>query len=375
MAGIYVHIPYCRKACTYCDFHFSTVLNNKADLLRAIVKEIEFRSDYLKGLKIDSIYFGGGTPSVMTISQTRTLLGLLTRQYDMAEDAEITLEANPDDLDKDYLQGLFDLGINRLSIGIQSFDDEVLQWMNRSHDAVQALECVRLAQEVGIFNISIDLIYGIPGKGKEYWQQQLDQLLQLNVPHVSTYALTVENETVLNNWIRKGITDPPDEEEAHQQFLLGSKWLQNAGFDHYEVSNFAKPGSRAVHNSAYWKSQPYLGLGPSAHSYDGDSRQWNVSNNQLYQSAITAGELSFEREDLSLADRLNERIMTSLRTEEGLNLRAVDEDFGVDFRQHILEEAGSFLEEGRLLIVDDQLVIPQEQRFFSDGIAASLFYI
>ncbi len=333
------------------------------------------RKAYLDGEPIDSIYFGGGTPSVMTISQTRMILGLISRHFDVADKAEITLEANPDDLSKEVLEQLKELGVNRLSIGIQSFDDEVLKWMNRSHNAKQAIDSVRMAQQVGIDNITVDVIYGIPGKGDDYWQSQLKGVLELGVPHVSSYALTVEKETVLDNWIRKGKSEAPDEGESHKQFLMGSEILSNAGYEHYELSNFAKPDFKAVHNSAYWKSRPYLGVGPSAHSFDGESRQWNVTNNRLYQSAIEAGELNFEREDLSVADRLNERIMTSLRTLEGLNMNAVDEDFGADFSRHIMEEAKLMLEEKRLVLQSDHLTIPQNQRFFSDGIAASLFYI
>lgn len=375
MAGIYIHVPYCRQACTYCDFHFSTLLGDKADLLKAISQEIEMRRDYLQGEKIESVYFGGGTPSVMTISQTRTLLGLISRQFELSDKAEITLEANPDDLNQEHLEQLRELGINRLSIGIQSFDDEVLQWMNRSHDALQAYNSVKLAQEAGFTNITVDMIYGIPGKEQDYWQSQLDQVLSLKVPHISAYALTVEKETVLDNWIRKGQADAPDEDASHIQFLMASEFLKEGGYEHYELSNYAKPGFKAVHNSAYWKSKPYLGLGPSAHSYDGESRQWNVSNNRLYQSAIEAGELNFEREDLSMADRLNERIMTSLRTREGLDLNTVDEEFGVDFRKHIMDEAQTMISEERLVLENDRLKIAQQQLFYSDGIAASLFYI
>jgi putative oxygen-independent coproporphyrinogen III oxidase len=375
LAGIYVHIPYCRKACTYCDFHFSTLLGNKSDLLHAIMMEIELRSGYLRGEKIESIYFGGGTPSVMTHSETQTFIGLIRRNFEVDDKAEITLEANPDDLSPENLGKLREAGINRLSIGIQSFDDEVLGWMNRSHNAKQAIESVKHAQQLGFENVTVDLIYGIPGKDERYWRDQLQQLLELNVPHVSGYALTVEKETVLDNWIRKGRASAPDEDMSHRQFMLGSEVLTSAGYEHYELSNFARPGYRAVHNSAYWKSRPYLGVGPSAHSFDGDSRQWNVSNNRLYLSAIESGEINFEREDLSVADRLNERIMTALRTMEGLDLKSLARDFGVDLQQHVMNEAHDLFQKGSLLMEEDRIVIPREQWFYSDGIAASLFYI
>lgn len=375
MAGIYLHIPYCRKACIYCDFHFSTLLGNKADLLRAMMAELEMRKDYLRNERIESIYFGGGTPSVMTDSETSTMIGLIERWFEVSPDAEITLEANPDDLNRKHLAELKKAGVNRLSIGIQSFDDEVLQWMNRSHTAQQVTEALTMAREEGFENITVDMIYGIPGKGMDYWQQQLEKLLKLDVPHISAYALTVEKETVLDNWIRKGKAPSPDEDLAHRQFLMTSESLTTAGYEHYELSNFARPGHRAVHNSAYWKSRPYLGLGPSAHSFDGDSRQWNVSNNRLYESAINSGEVHFEREDLSTADRLNERIMTALRTAEGLDLEQVDRDFGVEFHEHIIKEAREALGKGQLQLANQCLYIPTAQRFFSDGIAASLFYI
>ena len=375
MAGIYVHIPYCRQACSYCDFHFSTLLKNKSDLLRTIAAEIEMRRNYLKGERVDSIYFGGGTPSVMTSSEARMLLGSINRQFEVSSDAEVTLEANPDDLDLEKLNELRRLGFNRLSIGIQSFDEEVLQWMNRSHNATQALDAVAKAREAGFENLTVDMIYGIPGRDNQYWQSQMEQLLRLSVPHISAYALTVEKETMLDNWIRKGKTTAPDEDQAHEQFISLSESLTAAGYEHYELSNFARPGFRAVHNSAYWKSRPYLGVGPSAHSYDGNSRQWNVSNNRLYHLAIESGELNSERETLSMADHLNEKVMTALRTSDGLNLNEVDQQFGAEFRQHIMKEANMMLEEGRLELRGDQLHIPLKQRFYSDGIASALFYI
>lgn len=375
MAGIYVHVPYCRQACTYCDFHFSTLLGNKADLLHAIMAEIEIRAGYLREERVDSIYFGGGTPSVMTHSETQTIIGLIGRNFEVSEDAEVTLEANPDDLTPEHLEHLREAGINRLSIGIQSFDDEVLKWMNRSHDAQQAVSSVKYAQKLGFENITVDMIYGIPGKDESYWRHQLEQLLDLKVPHVSSYALTVEKETVLDNWIRKGKASAPDEDMSHRQFMLGSEVLTGAGYEHYELSNFARPGYRAVHNSAYWKSRPYLGVGPSAHSFDGESRQWNVSNNRLYHSAIESGEINHEREDLSTADRLNERIMTSLRTIEGLDMKVIAREFGVDLHAHVMDEAQALLEQGRLIMEGERIVIPKDQRFYSDGISASLFYI
>ena len=244
LAGIYIHIPFCRKACIYCDFHFSTLLRNKADLLQAITREIELRKNYLNGEQISSIYFGGGTPSVMTSSQVKMILGLIQRLFEVDEDAEITFEANPDDLDKTILKELKEIGINRLSVGIQSFNDEVLHWMNRSHNAEQAKRIVKEAQNLGFDNITVDLIYGIPNFKADYWSDQLELLLELDVPHVSLYALTLEKETVLDNWIKKGKSIGLDDRQAQQEFLLGSQVLRDHNYEHYELSNFAKAGYR-----------------------------------------------------------------------------------------------------------------------------------
>ncbi|WP_417601175.1 radical SAM family heme chaperone HemW [Owenweeksia hongkongensis] len=375
MSGIYIHIPFCSKACVYCDFHFSTSLSKKKEVMDAICKEIELQKHYLEDKNINSIYFGGGTPSLMNSEEWEPVFEAIDKHFDISRDAEITLEANPDDLTKGKLKQLYSSPFNRLSIGVQSFDEEDLQFMNRSHNALQAKQCIEEAHHVGFDNLTIDLIYGMPGRSEEHWEKQLTQALEFDLPHISAYALTVEKETVLENWIKKGKVQPVDEVLAERNYYFLGKILERAGYEHYEVSNFAKPGMRAKHNSAYWQGVPYLGLGPSAHSFNGDSRQWNVSNNHLYVKAIQEDDVPMEKETLSVADRFNEMVMTSLRRCEGIDLNKVDHDFGADFTEHLFEEAKPMMKSGKLVHENRHLFIPDIHRFFSDGIASSLFYI
>lgn len=375
MSGIYLHIPFCNKACIYCDFHFSTSLAHKDEMVKALAKEISLREDYLESNSIKHIYFGGGTPSLLSSNELDFIFQKIYGQYNVIPDAEVTLEANPDDLGKEKLQELAKSAVNRLSIGIQSFDEEDLKLMNRSHNLQQAKDCVPMARAAGITNISIDLIYGIPGRDLNHWKRQLDEALQLDVPHISAYALTVERETVLENWIRKGRLVAPSEEDMAEQYQWLVSTLNKNGYEQYEVSNFAKKGFRAKHNSSYWSGAHYLGIGPSAHSFDGHSRQWNVSNNYLYLSAINENEVPAEKEILSQADQFNEMIMTSLRRIEGIDLARIDERFGVDFTSFLQKEAQPLLKEGKLREENNQLFIPAEFRFYSDGIASGLFYI
>lgn len=341
----------------------------------AICKEIELQKHYLEDKNINSIYFGGGTPSLMNSEEWEPVFEAIDIHFDISRDAEITLEANPDDLTKGKLKQLYSSPFNRLSIGVQSFDEEDLQFMNRSHNALQAKQCIEEAHHVGFDNLTIDLIYGMPGRSEEHWEKQLMQALEFDLPHISAYALTVEKETVLENWIKKGKVQPVDEVLAERNYYFLGKILERAGYEHYEVSNFAKPGMRAKHNSAYWQGVPYLGLGPSAHSFNGDSRQWNVSNNHLYVKAIQEDDVPMEKETLSVADRFNEMVMTSLRRCEGIDLNKVDHDFGADFTEHLFEEAKLMMKSGKLVHENRHLFIPDIHRFFSDGIASSLFYI
>lgn len=340
-----------------------------------MVAEMKMRKSYLPNKPLQSIYFGGGTPSVLEKEDLINIFKGIKENFSLAQDAEITLEANPDDLTEEKLKMLAETPINRLSIGVQSFNDDDLKMMNRSHNAAQATQSIQQAQALGFSNITLDLIYGLPDRNEVHWEQQLYKALDLNVPHISAYALTVEKETVLENWIRKGKISPLDERIAERNFYFLIKILQKHGYEHYEVSNFAKKGYRAKHNSSYWQGKPYLGIGPSAHSFNGNSRQWNVSNNHVYLDSINQGELHCEKETLSIAEQYNEKVMTGLRQKEGLDLEQIDLLFGVHYTQFLLKEAQAQLENGSLEQVGTHLVIPTPQRFRSDGIAAALFYI
>lgn len=343
MQGIYLHIPFCRKACLYCDFHFSTQLKTKGILVDAICKEIELQKNFLEGKKIDTIYFGGGTPSVLEKNELEKIFNALSNYFNWDKNAEITLECNPDDLDKEKLKALKELGINRLSIGLQSFDDKELKWMNRLHTAAESEACVKLAQEIGFNNISIDLIYGSKFQTIENWKKTLEKAISLNVQHISSYNLTVEERTELGNAVLKGKENPVDEEKSSEQFLVMMNTLQANGFEHYEISNFAKKGFEAIHNTNYWKGAKYLGLGPSAHSFNGVSRQWNISNNALYVKAINEGTEFYETETLSKLNRYNEYILTRLRTKWGCDLNYIKTQFGEDFAEHFSETSKNYL--------------------------------
>ena len=375
MAGLYLHIPFCRQACVYCDFHFSTSLKYREPMVNAILREMELQKDFFKGETLQSLYFGGGTPSVLEHEEIVALVQRAFKTFRWAADPEITLEANPDDLSQEKLTQLKAAGINRLSIGVQSFRDSDLQFMNRSHNAEQSISCLQNARQAGFNNITLDLIYGLPNMDDEAWKDQVRQALNLGVPHISSYALTVEPRTALHHKIEKGEHPPLDEEQAARQFKILWEMLDKAGFEHYEVSNFARPGFRARHNSSYWQGRPYLGVGPSAHSFRAMHRYWNVSNNALYRKAIEKGELAQEYEELSEKDRFNEYLMTALRTREGLNLLEIEKTFAPEYSYYLMKEVEPVLRKGQLHLRDRRLFIPQEWRFHSDGIAASLFYI
>jgi oxygen-independent coproporphyrinogen-3 oxidase len=373
MAGIYIHIPYCRKACHYCNFHFSVSLKTTNDFIPALLKEIELQQNYLANSAIETIYFGGGTPSLLEPAALERMLHAVHRTNRVLPAAEITLEANPDDITEARLRAWKEIGINRLSIGVQSFFEEDLRWMNRAHSAQQAVQCIRMAQTAGFGNITIDLIYGSPGLSNERWLQNLRTAIDLGIPHLSCYALTVEPGTALKKLIAVNKKADVDPEKQAEQFLMLIDTLGAAGYQHYEISNFALPGRESKHNSAYWKGSHYLGLGPSAHSYNGSSRQWNVANNALYIAALSKGELSFERETLTEMQQLNEYIMTALRTSEGINIHWVDEKFGPQSRTHIEQQSKPFIKDGKLHLSDNSLVLTRTGKLFADGIAAALF--
>jgi len=366
MAGIYLHIPFCRQACHYCNFHFSTSLQLKNDTVDALLKEMEARRDYIGRAPVETIYFGGGTPSLLTEEELGRILNKLHALFPIAPDAELTLEANPDDMAiPGRLTTWRQAGINRLSIGIQSFFEEDLRWMNRVHNAGQALESIHKAQDAGLDNISIDLIYGTPGLSDGNWKKNVEQAFQLGIPHLSCYALTVEPRTALDTMIRQHKKEDIDPEDQARQFLLLMDWVAAAGYEHYEISNFSLPGRRSRHNTSYWQGKPYLGLGPSAHSYDGAaSRQWNIANNALY---IKNPGSHIEKEILTPVQQLNEYIMISLRTMEGLDLGRVPQ------QEVLLRQAEKYIKEGKMILKDNRLVLTREGKLFADGIAAALF--
>jgi oxygen-independent coproporphyrinogen-3 oxidase len=374
MAGIYLHIPFCKQACYYCNFHFSTSLSQQPALLRQLLREIDLQQQYLSGSPVTSIYFGGGTPSLLLASDLRQLLDKLYTTFPVAPNAEITLEANPDDLSPAKLRELRTAGINRLSIGIQSFHEEDLSWMNRAHDSKQALQCILDAKAAGFDNLTIDLIYGGPTLSDEGWAANVQQAIDLGVQHLSCYALTVEPGTALDQFIRKKKVPVLDTDKAARHFEQLMQWTTDAGYEHYEISNFALPGWYSRHNSSYWQGQPYLGLGPSAHSFNGHSRQWNIANNALYIRSLEQGAVPFEREELTPQMMLNEYIMTTLRTSRGCILSVVDERFGKDKRDTLLKTATRFLDKGWIVLRDDALILTPEGRLFADGIAADLFF-
>lgn len=375
MAGIYLHIPFCKKACHYCNFHFSTSLKLKNDFVTALLKEIKLRKEYIGDEIIETIYFGGGTPSLLSDEELTMILACLYETYAIAADAELTLEANPDDLTEEKLIQWKQAGINRLSIGVQSFFNEHLAWMNRAHNADQAIATIRLAQQQGFTNITIDLIYGIPGLSDEQWTQNIAQALELNIPHLSCYALTVEPATALQKMIaQKKVANVLPEDQA-RQFLLLMDWLKTASYEHYEISNFARPGFRSRHNSSYWQGKHYLGLGPSAHSFNGASRQWNVANNALYIKALEQNLLEAEVETLTSVQQLNEYIMIALRTAKGINLDQIRKAFGEKEAARLTQLADKYKKTGKIILSGNAIQLTKEGKLFADGIAADLFTI
>ena len=369
MAGIYIHIPFCKQACHYCNFHFATSLFYKNDLIAALLKEIALQKDYLGGEPVETIYVGGGTPSLLNIEDLLLIIEKIKRVFVVKAEAEITLEANPDDMTEEKLTGWKEAGINRLSIGIQSFFDEDLTWMNRAHNAQQAIGNLQLAIKQ-FNNITIDLIYGTPQLTNEKWKQNVETAISLTIPHLSCYALTVEPKTPLDKMIRQHQTENINPEKQSEQFLLLMKWMEEAGYEHYEISNFARPGWRSRHNSSYWQGTNYLGIGPSAHSFNGAERKWNLSNNSIYIESINRGIVPSEKEILTVVQQLNEYIMTSLRTMEGLKLEGLDKVTG----DKLKVASRKFIDSGLMKSESNSLVLTKEGKLLADGIAADLFF-
>ncbi len=373
MAGIYIHIPFCRKACHYCDFHFSTQHDTIDQMVEAIDKELVIRKHYLKGEKIETIYFGGGTPSLLSEKQLAAIFETLYHEYDIYLAVEVTLESNPDDITPAFCNMWKKLGINRLSIGIQSFREEDLQWMNRAHTAEQARRCVGYAQEAGFSNITIDLIYGVPGLSNEKWRENIHTAFKLGIDHISCYALTVEAKTALASLIRQRKVEEPDDALASQQFQILMEECQANDFEHYEISNFARNKKYSKHNTSYWKGTKYLGAGPAAHSYDKESRQWNVYNNQGYLRSMRENKVPFEREELTKKDNYNEYILTSLRTMWGINTDVIQERFGEAQAIVLRSKMQEFINAGQISQSDSVFTLTREGKFFADRISAELF--
>lgn len=375
MSGIYIHVPFCKKACHYCNFHFSTTMIRKEEMTAAICKEMVMRKSYLDGQQIDSIYFGGGTPSVLSESELCQLLSIIRANFTVSENAEITFECNPDDLTAEYLRVLYEAGINRLSIGVQSFYDEDLKWMNRAHDSKQAMESIRLARIQGFQHISVDLIYGVPTLSDEAWKSNIETVLSFGINHISSYALTVEEKTVLHNWVKMGKMKPMDEHKSSAQFDVLMDTLIANDFLHYEISNFAREGHLAVHNTNYWKGIPYLGVGPSAHSYNGVTRSWNISNNSKYLDHLMMETLAFEEETLSESDRYNEYIMTGLRTLWGIDLAYIRSNFGIANFETISQQIELPSIQPWIRKNEYIITLTSSGKHFADRIASDLFMV
>lgn len=375
MFSLYIHVPFCATRCVYCDFFSNTDTRYKEPYLRAIEKEMELRGEYIDDDTLETIYLGGGTPSRLSGNDLERIFNAISRRFSITEGAEITLEANPDDIRPDYLSALRNLPINRISMGIQSFRPEDLRLLNRRHDREQAIRAVELCQAHGFTNLSIDLIYGLPGQTPEAWEENLRQAIRLGTPHLSAYHLTYEEGTALYKRLQAGQVEPVDEEVSVTLFHILTERMAEAGFQHYEISNFARPGFHARHNSAYWIGKPYLGLGPSAHSYNRTSREWNVASLPLYLRGIESGQPATERETLDLSTRYNDFIITGLRTMWGISLDKLRTEFGEALLAYCQKQARPYIQRGLLRQENDRLALSQAGILLSDGIMSELMYI
>jgi oxygen-independent coproporphyrinogen-3 oxidase len=374
MSSIYIHIPFCKQACHYCDFHFSTSLKYKDPLIQALCKELELRKEQLPNT-VENIYFGGGTPSLLNRRELDLIFNCIYKNYAVETTPEITLEANPDDVNHKTLEVFTSVGINRLSLGIQSFFEEDLKLMNRAHNANEAIESINLVKAY-FENYSIDLIYGMPEMSLRRWEENLNIALSFDVPHLSCYALTVEPQTALERLIEKNIVPSVDDELAASHFDFLYQTLISKGYEHYEFSNFGKKGYFSQNNLAYWTGKPYLGIGPSAHSYNGkDKRVWNIKNNIKYIKSIKAGLLPITEEILNKSDQYNEFVMTRLRLQEGIDLDELKSNFGQNYVDYFILQIQSHLDEERLDLYQNHVCITPKAKFLSDGIAADLFKI
>jgi oxygen-independent coproporphyrinogen-3 oxidase len=373
MAGLYIHIPFCKQACYYCDFFFSTRQEQRTVLVRAISSEIALQKNYLNGEPLETIYLGGGTPSILSQEELDEILNAVYANFSIAESPEITLEGNPDDLTKEKLDYLFIAGINRLSVGIQSFDNAVLKSLNRAHDNLMARGCIDDAKKAGFKNISIDLIYAIPGRSNDDWENDINETIALSPQHISSYSLTIEEKTVFGKWTKQGKMKPVDDDVAASQLALLIDILEGANYEQYEVSNFSKPSFQSRHNSNYWKNKIYLGVGPSAHSYNGESRQYNLSNNSLYLRSIQQEKIPSTMEVLSREDKINEYLLTSLRTSWGADLKILREQYSWDIINENWDYVQILQSKGLIAIEGNILRLTREGRFLADKIASDLF--
>lgn len=371
MAGIYIHIPFCKQACHYCDFHFSTSMKKKDEMVLALAKEIRMRKSEIVGM-VETIYFGGGTPSVLMNTEIEFLIQTVYDHFEVIENPEITLEANPDDLSEERIIALSETPINRLSIGVQSFFEDDLKMMNRTHNSAEAKNALQMATRY-FDNISIDLIYGIPNMTNEMWLQNIETALSFGIPHISSYALTVEPKTALKKLIQTGKIAEPKDDVAQEQFQILVDTLQESGFIHYELSNFGKENFFSKNNSGYWLGKKYLGIGPSAHSYDGISRSWNCANNSIYLKSLNENIVPSEREILSVNDQYNEYVMTGLRTIWGVSLDRIENEFGAKYLNYLLKQSQKFIDDDLLSIGDKVLKATKKGKFLTDGIASDLF--
>jgi oxygen-independent coproporphyrinogen-3 oxidase len=372
---LYLHIPFCHQACHYCDFHFSTRLAGKSDLVNALIQEIALQKDYLGTRELSTVYFGGGTPSTLSPSELSDIFEAIHLHFDIQKGAEITLEANPEDLTPEYLKVLKELGVNRLSIGIQSFHAANLTFMNRNHDVLQARKSIHDAQAMGISNISIDLIYGIPSNTLEMLEKDLATAVSTGVQHISAYSLTIEPKTVFGHQLKKGLMQETPEENMSACFEFTHQYLENNGFTAYETSNFAKAGYESKHNSSYWKQESYLGIGPAAHSFNQTTRQWNIANNATYVKQITQGNLPAEVELLSPENQINEYIMTQLRTHWGIDLNYLRERFQAIQATFPEDEIASWISNGYAVISGDRLKLVGQGKLIADGLSAEIFVL
>jgi oxygen-independent coproporphyrinogen-3 oxidase len=373
MAGIYIHIPFCKQACHYCDFHFSTNTSDRTQMIQSIVSELSLQREYLDGEEVKTIYFGGGTPSLLPLSELEHIFWAINKNFTIAPNAEVTLEANPDDLTLEKLKDVRSSGVNRLSIGIQSFDDTILKYLNRPHTAAETLRCMELSREANFNNISIDLIYAIPGQSDDRWKKNIEMAIALQPEHISAYSLTIEKKTAFGSWYEKGKLIPVKDDLAATQLDLLVDALASSGYDQYEVSNFSKPGFESCHNSNYWKQKKYLGVGPGAHSYNGRSRQFNIKNNSQYITSMNAGNIPFDLERLSPEDQVNEYLLTTLRTSWGSDLELLKNSFNYNLLELHLSYVNALLDNDLAVIEDSFFKLTRKGKLLADKISSDLF--